>query len=139
MNNVFLDSRCDLARRNANECLYENTWNTIQPDTQNINLLGTFNAKLSDNWNASLTGSWFNSEARDNRRPFAVPAGQPLTTPRAAESESDPEDGIPVFRVGANYPGNTFGTTANRARARPRYRPTSTPSSTPRPRASSGI
>ncbi len=113
--NIFLDSRCNFEARNASQCIYENSWNTIQPETQNISLLGTVNAKLGGSWQASLTGSWFNSEAEQNRRPFAVPLSAvpntvsgPGIVPFLNQASS-----IPVFRVPASYPGNTFGVPAN--------------------------
>ncbi len=110
---AFLDSNCDFAARNANQCVYENTWSTIQPETQNVNVIGRFNAKLDSDWLFSLTGSYFDSRSEQNRRPFAVPAGS--ANPNIAYGPGQPPtlvNGISVFRVPASYPGNTLGVPA---------------------------
>ena len=73
------------------------------------------NAKFGDGWQGSLTGSWFNSQAEQNRRPFAVPlsAGPNTVSGPGIVPYLNQASSIPVFRVGANYPGNPYGIPAN--------------------------
>ena len=110
---AFLNSGCDFARRQANQCLYDNYWDHILPETENINLVGRIAYKFGQDWTASLTASWFDSKGEQQRRPFAVPGGS-----AAPNIVSGPgivpflANGIPSFLVPATYPGNTLGVPA---------------------------
>ena len=112
--NIFLSPGCTFEQRNASQCVYENTWSVIQPETTYASVLGSLNGRFGDGWEASLTGSWFDSRSEQNRRPFAVPLS---ATPNIIQGPglipSLGPGSIPVFRVSANYPGNTFGVPAN--------------------------
>ena len=72
---AFLNSNCDFARRQANQCIFDNTWDNVTPETENINVIGRFNMPLGNDWNLSLTGSWFDSKGEQDRRHLAMPAG----------------------------------------------------------------
>ena len=113
-NNVFLDNRCNLAARNANQCVYEDTWSQILPETRQWNVLGRFSAKFADSWELTLTGSYFYSESQtktiENVVPFASFAGNTVIGEGILPYFSPT---IPVFTVPANSSGNTFGIPAN--------------------------
>ena len=70
-NNAFLNSNCDLARRNANQCTYDNTWGQIQPRTQNVNLIGNLSGRFATDWSYSITGSYFDSRGLLQHHSFA--------------------------------------------------------------------
>jgi len=113
-NNVFLDSRCSLALRNANQCVYEDNWSQILPETQNWNVIGRLSAKLGDNWEAVFTGSYFNSEAQTVVIPRVVPVGSFAgNTVIGAGINPFFSPAIANFTVPASYPGNTLGAPAN--------------------------
>ena len=138
--NIFLDSGCDFAKRNANQCIYENTWNTIQPETQNISLLGTVNARLGGGWEGSLTGSWFNSQSEQNRRPFA---GAALRRPQHGQRPGNCSVSSTRHRVfrrsgcRPTIPAIRLALPRTCGRSFPTFR-TSTSNSTPIPSGSSG-
>jgi iron complex outermembrane recepter protein len=104
---------CDFAALAASRCVYENTWAQLQPKTQNLNLIGKLNARLSSDWDFNLTASFFDSKAQQTPQPQAVPfitfagvtAIGPGITPRIVGSN------LP-FTVPASYPGNTLGVAA---------------------------
>ena len=62
-NNAFLNSNCDLTRRNANQCQYDDTWSQIQPRSQNVNFIGNVTSRLGSDWSLSVTGSFFDQQA----------------------------------------------------------------------------
>ena len=116
-------SQCNsYAKLAAGGCAYQNPDAEISPETQNINLLGSFTKKLAGDWKLDLKASIFDSKAEQ------YPAGSLLTYP----SSFSPEPGAggfaasagvsPHFISGVNaisqvtvpstYPGNTLGTAA---------------------------
>ena len=111
---AFLNSNCNFTALRASECLYTDTWSQIQPETQNINVLGTVTAKFGDGWKASLTGSYFYSESQNVTNQSASSFGSfaGVTSYGPGQNPSI-KNAIPVFQVPATYPGNTFGTPAN--------------------------
>ena len=105
---------CDYASMRASLCTYTNTWAQLQPETDNLNLLGRFETKLSGDWDLRLTASRFESKTKTTTSQAAIPSGSfagvtaigPGLTPAILGA-------IPVFRVPATYPGNTLGVAAN--------------------------
>ena len=116
-------SQCSsYAKLASGGCAYQNPNAEISPETQNVNVLGSFTKKLSGDWKLDLKASLFDSEAEQ------YPAGSLLTYP----SSFSPEPGAggfaasagvaPHFISGINpisqitvpstYPGNTLGTAA---------------------------
>ncbi len=86
-NNIFLNNNCNLAARNANQCTFQDTWSTLLPETENINVIARGAIRFA-NWELVLTGSWFRTEARtqpDGRPPFPTRA-LPATRPSASTS-----------------------------------------------------
>ncbi len=113
-NYAFLNSNCDFTRLRSNQCLYEDTWSQIQPETQNVNVLGSFNAKLSEGWQANLTASYFNSRSENVVRQSTVPAGSFVGNTAYGPGQGPSiVNAIATYTVPTNYPGNTFGAPAN--------------------------
>jgi iron complex outermembrane receptor protein len=118
---AFLNDKCDFTRLRAGQCLYTDTWSVIQPETQNINLLGRLNGKLGDNWSFTLDGSYFYSEATNPGTHYAARPqgtfggnvafgpGVPVAILNPISLTNNPFGG---FRVPASYPGNPFGVPA---------------------------
>ena len=113
-NYAFLDSRCNFTAMRNQECVFQDTWAQIIPETQNVNVLGRFSAKFGAGWEMVLTGSYFDSQAQQITRQTNVPAGSFVgntviglnVTPHISAP-------IPAYTVPANYPGNPFGVPAN--------------------------
>lgn len=113
-NYSFLDSNCNFTALRASQCLYEDTWSQIQPETQNLNFLARFAAKFADNWQLTLTGSYFQSESQNIILPRNVPAGSFAGVTAIGLGVTPAIIGaIPAFTVPASYPGNPFGVPAN--------------------------
>jgi iron complex outermembrane recepter protein len=53
----------------ANECTYKDTWDQIQPPTENINLLGRFTQELGSDWQWNVETGYFESKAEQSNRP----------------------------------------------------------------------
>ncbi len=106
----------------AGKCAYQNPDAEISPETQNINLLGSFTKKLSGDWKLDLKASLFDSKAEQ------YPAGSLLTYPSsfspapgaggfAASAGVSPHfvsgiNAISQITVPSTYTGNTLGTAA---------------------------
>jgi iron complex outermembrane recepter protein len=113
-NFAFLDSRCNLAMRNANQCVFEDTWSQIQPQTQNANVLASLTTRFGDGWQLNLTGSYLDSQSQNVIRQTNVPAGSFAGNTAIGLGLTPSIVGaIPVFTVPASYPGNPFGVPAN--------------------------
>lgn len=103
---------CDPTRFAAGQCTYRNTGLQIQPQTQNINLVGSFTQKLPSDWELKLKGSLFDSRAQQANEYSTTggiggltgvayrPGGVPSITPANAPL---------LVTVPATYPGNTTG------------------------------
>ena len=111
---AFLNSNCDLARRNANQCQYTNDWGQIQPSQQNVNLLGSLTIRLPSDWGLNLQGSYFDSQSEQHNNPALIPFGSfpgiIAFGPNQIPAILNP---VPNFTVPASYPGNPFGVAAN--------------------------
>ena len=105
---------CDYASMRASLCTYTNTWAQLQPETDNLNLLGRFETKIASDWDLRLTGSRFQSKTKTTTSQAAIPTGT-FAGVTAIGAGLTPAilGAIPVFRVPANYPGNTLGVAAN--------------------------
>lgn len=111
---AFLDPRCNFATLSTTGCVYNNTWAQIQPKSENLNLLGSYTAKLAANWELNIKASLFDSKNQQVRSPLTIPYGSfagitaigPGLTPQIVGA-------IPTFTVPATYPGNTLGVAAN--------------------------
>ena len=114
-NVIFLGNpNCNFTSFKASQCIYEDNVSQLQPESKNINLIGSHTLKLSDGWELNTKASAFNSQQQQTRSMAAIPnasfAGITITgagiVPRIVGA-------IPAFTVPANYPGNTFGAPAN--------------------------
>ncbi|MCC6195969.1 MAG: TonB-dependent receptor [Burkholderiales bacterium] len=115
-NNAFLNGNCDLARRNAQQCLYEDDWSQIQPRSQNVNFIAKLLGKIpGTSWTYDIAGSYFDQQSVQVWRPgtitFASFGG--YTTAGPGQKPQVGVNAIPSFTVPATYPGNPFGAPAN--------------------------
>ncbi len=60
---------CDAALLTANKCIAQDTWDQIQPTTQNINITGRFTRKFSSDWQADIEGGFFQSQSQQVNQP----------------------------------------------------------------------
>ena len=54
---------CDATKFAANQCTYKDTWDQIQPPTENLNIVGRFTQVIADNWRLSFDAGYFESKA----------------------------------------------------------------------------
>ena len=52
---------CNSKEFAANECVYHDTWDEIQPPTTNTNIVGRFTTKLANDWQVVTEGGYFRS------------------------------------------------------------------------------
>ncbi len=60
---------CDATLFAANKCTYQDTWDQIQPSTENINLLGRFTQNIATDWQWDFEGGYFESKSEQSNRP----------------------------------------------------------------------
>jgi iron complex outermembrane receptor protein len=114
--NAAYGGGCTYASLTAGNCGYTNPHAEIAPQTQNINLIGSFTKKLGNDWTLDLKGSVFDSSGEQYS---AGRYGNGLTyfsttfNPQVAVSAGVLPHlvGGPSYSitVPANYPGNTLG------------------------------
>ncbi|HVZ46030.1 MAG TPA: TonB-dependent receptor [Ramlibacter sp.] len=113
-NFAFLDSRCNYASWRAGGCVWQDNFNQIIPNTENINVLGSLTARLNQDWDLNVKASMFESKSQQVRFgatiPFGSFAGSTITGPGIVPVIVG---AIPTFTVPATYPGNTLGVPAN--------------------------
>lgn len=63
----FLDANCNFAKYRAGGCAVDDIWSNIQPESHNVNVLGSFTKKLGDDWTLNLKGSMFKRQSVNNR------------------------------------------------------------------------
>jgi iron complex outermembrane recepter protein len=60
---------CNATAFAANQCTYQDTWDQIQPPTENINVTGRFTQRLNPSWTWHAEGSFFDSKSTSTNRP----------------------------------------------------------------------
>jgi iron complex outermembrane receptor protein len=55
---------CNATQFAANECVYHDTWDEIQPPTTNTNVVGRFTTKLANDWQVVTEGGYFRSTSQ---------------------------------------------------------------------------
>lgn len=105
---------CTTAQFNAGQCAYRDRDLELQPQTKNINLLGSYVQRIGGDWQLNLKGSYFRSEAEQLNR-YATTGGVGGLSALAYGPGIPPQatpPGAPVqITVPASYPGNTTGST----------------------------
>jgi iron complex outermembrane receptor protein len=115
---------CTAAQAAADQCGYSNPYQTLSPETTNLDLMGRYTRNLGGGWQANFQGSVLRSEAHqvglfNNAAATGVGSGGnggglnlfhfgPGSAPTPAFPDSFPF----VLTVPAGYPGNTTGDTA---------------------------
>lgn len=99
-------------------CTYVNPHAEIQPATQNLNLIGSFDKKLADDWKLDVKASFFDSKGEQynagsqaNGLTLFATSYQPLVAVSAGHSPTLVGSAFNVT-VPGNYPGNTLGVPA---------------------------
>ena len=62
-NIVGFMSGCDSTKFAANQCTYKDTWDQIQPLTENLNIVGRITQNFADHWKLAFDGGYFESKA----------------------------------------------------------------------------
>jgi iron complex outermembrane receptor protein len=103
---------CDATRLAAGQCAYRNANIEIQPQTRNINIVGSHTQRLAGDWELKLKGSLFDSQAEQINGYSSTgglsglssvaykPGGIPYITPANAPL---------LITVPSSYPGNRTG------------------------------
>jgi len=60
---------CSAALFAANKCTYNDTWDQIQPPTENINIMGRFTQAIATDWKADVNVAYFESKSEQDNRP----------------------------------------------------------------------
>ncbi len=90
--------------------LYSDPWAEIQPETENINAIGSFTKKLGDDWQLNVKASVFDSKDAVETTPVTYPHGSYAGNTALGPGVIPHQVGvISNFTVPATYPGNTFG------------------------------
>jgi iron complex outermembrane recepter protein len=66
---------CDLTQLNAGQCTYKDTWDQIQPATENYNLVTKFTQALDSGWQLALQGTYFESKSDQAASPLSIRTG----------------------------------------------------------------
>jgi iron complex outermembrane receptor protein len=105
---------CSLAAMAANQCTYQNNWAELQPETQNINLIGSLVKNLGADWQLNLKASFFDSQAGvvTGGTPTLNFTSYPGLTAFGPGQPPTQVGAIPYATVPAGYPGNPFGNPA---------------------------
>jgi iron complex outermembrane receptor protein len=113
-NYAFYPGGCaSMSALQANQCTFTDPWAQIQPETSNLNILGSFTKKLSGDWQVNVKASMFQSKDAVETAPGTYPAGSYAGNTSLGPGINPTQVGvIPSFLVPANYPGNTTGAPA---------------------------
>ena len=66
---------CNATLYNAGSCTYKDTWDQIQPSTENINIVGRFTQNIVNDWQWDFEGGYFESKSEQSNRPDTSFAG----------------------------------------------------------------
>ncbi|TDK62805.1 TonB-dependent receptor domain-containing protein [Sapientia aquatica] len=107
---AFLQGPCSgFAAMIADQCKYINP-NSIQPETENINLLTSFTKRLAGDWKLGVKASLFEAKTDVSPRFGAtIPSSYAPYVAVSANQVPVPVGVSGTVRFPATYPGNTFG------------------------------
>ena len=100
---------CDAASQAAGACAYRVNGLALQPESQNINLLGSFTQKLGGGWQLNAKGSIFNSKS-EQVGGYPTSGGAGGLNQIAYGPGQLPSVNQIFLTVPATYPGNNTGT-----------------------------
>src|ERR1019366_9955269 len=60
---------CNAALFAANKCTYQDTWDQIQPATDNVNVVARFTQKFANDWTGVVEGGYFDSQSEQINGP----------------------------------------------------------------------
>ena len=111
-NYAFLGS-CNFTALRANQCTTLDPWAQLQPQTENINVLGSITKRLGAGWELNFKASMLESKDHTVTSPITYPAGSFAGNTALGPGIVPHQVGvIPSFLLPANYPGNTLGVPA---------------------------
>ena len=104
---------CTAAQLAAAQCAYKDKDLELQPETKNINVMGSYLQKLGDNWQLNLKASVFQSDAEQLGR-YETTGGNvgglsALAFGPGVPPTVTPAGGPVYIMVPSTYPGNTTG------------------------------
>jgi iron complex outermembrane recepter protein len=118
-NAAYTGACSSLAMLQSGACGYVNPYAEVQPQTENLNLIGSFTKTLGGDWMLGLKASVFNSKGEQYNAGSTAnglvvyPASfSPLVAVSAGVTPHLVGTTIPSVTVPANYPGNTLGVAA---------------------------
>jgi iron complex outermembrane receptor protein len=112
-NYAFYPGGCNFTALRANQCTFTDPWAQIQPQTENINVLGSFIKNLGNGWELNVKASMLESKDMVEIAPVAYPAGSYNGNTALGPGVIPHQVGvINPFLVPATYPGNTLGAPA---------------------------
>jgi iron complex outermembrane recepter protein len=98
---------CDLTRLNAGQCTYKDTWDQIQPATENYNLVTKFTQALDSGWQLALQGTYFESKSDQAASPLSIRTGgyQGVAVGPNVPPTLQPAVGLPLIpRTNPSFP-----------------------------------
>ena len=123
-NPIYYFPGCSATAAAADTCGYSNPYTTIQPTTNNLDLLGRFTTNLGSGWQMNFQGSVLRSEANEvglYNNAFTTGVGSGGSGggvnlfkfgPGVGPTPAFPGQFPYVLTVPANYPGNPLGAAA---------------------------
>jgi iron complex outermembrane receptor protein len=115
---------CSATAAANDTCGYTNPYQTLQPKTSNVDLMGRYTLRLNDDWSTNFQGSVLRSDAMQvglYNNAYATGVGSGANGgglnlfhfgPGSPPTPAFPDQFPFVLTVPANYPGNTYGTDA---------------------------
>jgi len=117
--NAAYSGTCTYALLQAGSCGFVNPRAEVQPETENINILGSVTKKLGGDWLLDIKASMFESKGEQynagstaNGLVVFPTKFNPLVAVSAGVLPHLVGTSIPAVTVPANYPGNTLGVPA---------------------------
>lgn len=101
---------CNQAMFDANQCVYHDTWDQIQPPTKNYNFVGKFTQMLPADWKVSVQATYFESKAQQVGSPtraFAAGYQGVASGPGVTPTLLDPIDATTIPSTNPSYPAGT--------------------------------
>jgi len=98
---------CDLTKLNAGQCTYKDTWDQIQPPTQNYNVVTKLTQALGSGWQLALQGTYFESKSDQAASPLNIRTGgyQGVAVGPDAPPTLLPTVGLPLIpRTNPSFP-----------------------------------
>jgi len=107
---------CNATLLAANKCVHTDTWDQIQPTTQNINVTARLTVALAQDWQADIEGGWFQSQSQQINQPdraSSITAQGVVLGPGIFTHLAAPLPAITMPDTNPSYPAGTGLAAAN--------------------------